>query len=546
MHRPEERMIPLVTGDPSLEAPASFTRFALPFVWKLKRAGDDSQPERFYRRTSPPRIVERCRYFTLETAGALFRRACWFELKEPEGGLAASFPALKVNIAGTEIDVAIAPPRLVLFEAAGLFEQNSDRVDVVATGFLLVDLYFPKEGATLEDLLLINEMFRYWRKPFVRHATKKCETSRGVAQYREVMAALDGVLRTASRGSRRGEATDRYFDRWDSLLSFPIEIEGKLHKWTLDGRNEARTWTESVSARGEQGSGTNLNTVLDETGWIAYTDERAFVWTCALTEHGTAQLWPAGASSDPSESGDWVRLLNVDRPSGSPATAFEKQWVKERTYERWKHFDTLYGFNTHSGAMLASPCCEPPTWRHFSELYFDQVLLLLYLRVSTFRFSAALAKISALPGDRKGALKEFRDIRRDFAFLTNLYRFPLLSSQQQGIEMYAYARKGLDVNELFEEVQSEIETTHEMFELATASQMSATAAVLACGALVVGVLAVVMGLLSAGDLAKQSPRAPLLRLLSGLPWFMPSWWLIIFASVLSLFGSLVIWRRLRL
>ncbi|MGH8613413.1 MAG: hypothetical protein ACREYF_15710 [Gammaproteobacteria bacterium] len=61
---------------------------------------------------------------------------------------------------------------------------------------------------------------------------------------------------------------------------------------------------------------------------------------------------------------------------------FEREWAKERTYRRWEEWGSYYGFNYHSGAMLGPPETNPPFWRHFAEVYFDQVLLLLYLRVS--------------------------------------------------------------------------------------------------------------------------------------------------------------------
>jgi ABC-type Fe3+ transport system permease subunit len=162
-----------------------------------------------------------------------------------------------------------------------------------------------------------------------------------------------------------------------------------------------------------------------------------------------------------------VRLVNVDGPGDAPPTPFEREWVEPRTYKRWADMGSLYGFTSHSGAMLSVRCKEPPLWRHFAEMYFDQMLLLLYLRVGTFRFSRRLSEISteARRAKEQGAadkfLAEFQRLRWAFALFTNLYRFPLLSSQQQGVEMYAIARQHLDVDQLFQEVQQEIEASEE-------------------------------------------------------------------------------------
>jgi predicted transcriptional regulator with HTH domain len=99
-------------------------------------------------------------------------------------------------------------------------------------------------------------------------------------------------------------------------------------------------------------------------------------------------------------------------------------------------------------------------------MYFDQILLLLYLRAVLFRFSAYLSEISRTardtPGGAKGEwAKAFQDLRWRFMLFTNLYQFPLLSNQQQGIEMYTLARECMEVDDLFKEVQEEIHSSHD-------------------------------------------------------------------------------------
>ncbi|MCI5163858.1 MAG: hypothetical protein D3917_17960, partial [Candidatus Electrothrix sp. AX5] len=47
----------------------------------------------------------------------------------------------------------------------------------------------------------------------------------------------------------------------------------------------------------------------------------------------------------------------------------------------------------------------------------------------------------------------------------NLYQFPLISNQQQGVEMYKIARESMDIDDLFKEVQEEISSTHEFLEM---------------------------------------------------------------------------------
>ncbi|MBA1332708.1 hypothetical protein QQ73_17050 [Candidatus Endoriftia persephone str. Guaymas] len=169
---------------------------------------------------------------------------------------------------------------------------------------------------------------------------------------------------------------------------------------------------------------------------------------------------------------------------------FERTWAKERTYGRWEEWGTWYGFSYHSGAALMKAPDRPPnTVEHFSRQYFDIALLLFYLRVTLFRFSAKLGSISeqGLTDDN------FRAIREQFAHFTIRYQFPILSNQQQGIELYEKARKYFDLEDLYKEVKAEIHETHEYLEMdgskdlnRAAVRLSQWGIPLAAGALVAG------------------------------------------------------------
>ena len=172
--------------------------------------------------------------------------------------------------------------------------------------------------------------------------------------------------------------------------------------------------------------------------------------------------------------GHWIKLLNVDKPDATArhthfSTRFEREWAKERTYHRWEEWGTFYGFSYHSGALLCPPFNEPddvPLWRHFGTMYFDMYLLLLYVRVTLFRFSTQLTAISRdARGQGDDKIKDWSDkfeaLRWQFALFTNLYQFPLISNQQQGLELYSLARKYLDLDDLYKEVHSEIQSSHD-------------------------------------------------------------------------------------
>ena len=210
------------------------------------------------------------------------------------------------------------------------------------------------------------------------------------------------------------------------------------------------------------------------TPWSVYADDRAFTWTCAsVEERHLIELTRGSTRKD--ENGWWVKLANIDpapgtSDDGAALTPFERDWIRDHTYRRWLDGEppTLYGYCYHGGAQLRGENHSPVrTNRHFETMYLDQVLLLLYLRACTFRFSESLGDASAAScnGDDGDFSERMTELRRDFAVFTNLYRFPLLSNQQQGVELYELAHRAMDVKVLFDETHAQIRATDEFLTL---------------------------------------------------------------------------------
>lgn len=439
----------------------------------------------------------------------LFRRARWWRLEAQTAAHAneetrSSFTVPKLH--GGQYTATARAPVLVLFEFDAALRHGrraTSQPDLLATGFLLVDVFFPHADAApdLDDVLAFNEIYRYWQEPFAGHA----------ARYQGLLAALP-VEPFGESSPTTGQAEEVYTRRWTSLLELCVRQDRDRH-WRLYpqawARNSAQRLKHPMTAVGP--------------GWAVYADSRTFVWTCVLLEDGLAALEERFGKGPAAAHGHWIKLLNVDRAGSRPQdrTGYEEQWARSRTYERWAEAGTVYGFTYHSGAMLASPQTDPPLWRHFGGMYFDQALLLLYLRVTSFRFSQALARITGEARDgtaRSGDdawLEKFQALRRDFVFFTNLYQFPLISNQQQGLEMYTLARQALEVNELFSEVQQEVQSTHDYFQTEAAQELTDLNTRLAVGAGIGLPFALATGFLGMNLLA-SAPGEELLRL--GKPW----------------------------
>lgn len=480
-------MFSLIDGNPD-ETPASFSRFVLPFAYQLL---PDDGGTAVYESDEAPEIWRR-RYLTYETAQVLFGRARWFRLSclDPEAG--SGF----FNLPGERrLRAKMAAPRLVLFEYP--VSGQTVELDKLRTGFLIVELYFPKEETNLlnppeiSDFLYLNELFRYWRKPYLQHERDgSVPGGRGYAEFlKEWPYGLHG-------GKLGDESEDTwYWGRWQGLLTLPI-----LH---ADQEPKHRKLLLSIPSE-ERGD------------WSIHADDRTYVWTCALLEKGGNALRAAfpPKSDPPSDSplaahdyGHWIKLLNVDSPGETPEAThatrlFEREWAKPLTYRRWEESGTFYGFTPHSGAMLGPRISEPPLWEHFGQMYFDQILLLLYVRTTLFRFSEEITRISARARNagehgHDEWRRAFESLRRDFALFTNLYQFPSLSNQQQAVEMYKIARKAMEIDDLFREVQSEINASHDylvMLNEQRQAEMSTLLTVVATGGLVIGLATGILGM----------------------------------------------------
>lgn len=489
-------MLPLIHGSPE-QTPASFSRFVLPFAYRL--LPDEGGTVAYEREESPDDW--RRRYLTHETGRVLFERAHWFHLS----GLGPEVCKGVFNLQGSrQIGAEMAEPRLVLFEYPE--SGHAEELEELRTGFLILELFFPKEKSTgldspeLDDLLLVNELFRYWWKPYPEHDHDA--TDPGGKSYTKFLKDWPlGLFGATLGGETRGV---QYRGRWQGFLTLPV-------------RHSERQYRKLI-----------LSAPSEERGdWSIHADDRTYVWTCALIENGGAALRDAflpksgsqaGDSSSPplaaSDYGHWIKLLNVDSPGKTPESThetrrFERDWAEPLTYHRWEEYGTFYGITPHSGAMLGPRITEPPLWKHFGQMYFDQILLLLYVRTTLFRFSEEITRISAQARDARETghdqwRKAFESLRRDFALFTNLYQFPSLSHQQQAVEMYKRARKAMEIDDLFKEIQSEIHASHDYLVMLNEqrqaeignrqAEMSTLLTVVATLGLVLGLTASLLGM----------------------------------------------------
>ncbi|MGZ8901982.1 MAG: hypothetical protein ACXW0H_00380, partial [Methylobacter sp.] len=448
----------LKCGNPeTIDNPASFSRFVFPFAYRLEKSNESPQGL-FYKQNDGSTHQHRKKYLTNETALVLFERAKWFEV-DPQAWQNTPWRETNdiiVTLKTGDFNIKMLPPALVLFEFGK--PQQTTGNNTLQTGFLYVDIWFPEQSPTpsFDDLLLFNEVFRYFDMPYEGHIDdyKRC--------FKNIPIEYQNNNEYRKLDDADCEDRESYFVRWLNLLNIPIKHDGK-HYTLIPGTamDAAKQWI--------------YRSEINKESCLVHVDNRCYVWTAAIINEGGCALNkafnnPLSRELHAHHYGHWIKLLNIDAPASTPQEThndisdFAKEWAGAKTYQRWEHKGNWYGFNNHSGVTLLDSASEKHLCRVFREQYFDQTILLLYLRTTLFSFSR---KLSFIIHDQKGQnendqwLGQICQLRKEFSRFAILYQFPSLSNQQQAIEMYALARECLDIDELYREVQEEIANTHD-------------------------------------------------------------------------------------
>jgi hypothetical protein len=471
---------------------ATFSRFVFPFAYRLEKSNEQLQGL-FYRVNDDSIHPRRKKYLTNETALVLFERAKWFEIDTQAWQKTPwETNAITVTLKNGDFKIKMLPPALVLFEFAE--PRQTAESNTLETGFLYVDMYFPEQSPlpTFDDVLLFNELFRYFDMPYAGH----------VAAYKKCLKDIP-IEYPVNNGHYRKlndadcNAQESYFVRWLNFLTIPVRHNDDYYTLIPDACiDAAENWIGSSK--------------LSKESCLVHVDNRCYVWTAALINGGGCALNQAfnnppkpNAELQPHHYGHWLKLLNIDAPNDMPKnthksiSAFEQEWVEARTYKRWQHKGNWYGFNNHSGVALLDCSQETHLCLVFREQYFDQTILLLYLRTTLFSFSRKLSFIihdQQRQNENSQWLEQIGQLREEFSRFAILYQFPSLSNQQQAIEMYVLARACLDIDELYREVQVEIANTHDFLEQAKANELGEAANIIAEWGVPIAVTSLVISL----------------------------------------------------
>lgn len=212
------------------------------------------------------------------------------------------------------------------------------------------------------------------------------------------------------------------------------------------------------------------------------------------------------------KSKDWHAYIYVDpsRDATCPSKPMMQQLLAKSSYDRWLPYTyedpdetkpigqdgQLYGVTRYSFVLLTTK-----GWfntailpGHFSNQYFQMVLLCLVQRASVLNFSGEVARISQrLTGDTGNLKQEKESIAQLYLkyikFVNRVY-FREVTTQEQGIELYDLLQERMRLKNEVEDLDKEIQELNTFAETQEEGQLTQVASRFLPATFVVGLLGV--------------------------------------------------------
>ena len=185
------------------------------------------------------------------------------------------------------------------------------------------------------------------------------------------------------------------------------------------------------------------------------------------------------------------RFIFVD--AGAPTCQnkeMRQALLREAVYPRWQQWGTLYGISRYSFQMLFSGNAPEHLIQTFETEYVRLVELVLVQRATILRFSGLLK----IYGEK---IDSFNVVYGQYINFLNRFRFPEITAQEQGIELYDMLCKILRIQEQAEHLDKQFNEREEYLELVNQKNLDRTTTklnILAGIAVPVSIISAVFGL----------------------------------------------------
>jgi hypothetical protein len=164
---------------------------------------------------------------------------------------------------------------------------------------------------------------------------------------------------------------------------------------------------------------------------------------------------------------EWYRYLFVD--GGSKTVQYspmQKRLVEEATYPRWLGWGTLWGITRYSLVVLTTSSGRELVLPHAQYIYHQMAILILATHASLARFGHEVSLLSSIKSGKREdtRIKELSaKVKRLYEYyikFVNKLHFREITFQDQGIELYAIAKKLLHFDKEMQDLDNEIAELH--------------------------------------------------------------------------------------
>ncbi|MFN8243886.1 MAG: 3'-5' exoribonuclease [Ferruginibacter sp.] len=325
------------------------------------------------------------------------------------------------------------------------------------------------EWPEAKDILFINEFGRRIYPPFIEEDKSLDKTkSKVLADKIEIsIAALGGIICTEDFGrytdlSTNNIDTHRYENdvyQYHTIIDFPVIVKKLFNpsKFAFSAQEEGNREVISFRLLTSDrmffqcwyGNDHMAETLRKEV--ISHSGEKTYLFS-------QCKFWYAFLYGDRAE-----KSLGIGNPY------FMEQQLLANTYTRWAEYGTLYGFTNDSFVCISQSlqtlfnAGAPDLSEHMQSIYYTMAVLNLVQRSSALRFSGEVAMLADLgKSESTDISKRIQDLNLNYIEFINKVYYREISPEIQGIEIYNFFQKAMNIEADVNDLKMEIGELHNL------------------------------------------------------------------------------------
>ncbi len=160
------------------------------------------------------------------------------------------------------------------------------------------------------------------------------------------------------------------------------------------------------------------------------------------------------------KNNDWYKYLFIDGQDKMVQYApMQAKLAEDSTYPRWLGWGTLWGMTRYSFVALTTSGGRGMILPHTQYHYHQMAIIILAIQASLARFRDEVSILSNLKDD-DDLEKKVQVLYEYYIKFINKLHFRELTSQDQGIELYAMAKKLMNFEQEIKDLDNEISELH--------------------------------------------------------------------------------------